>query len=164
MATNRVTSRVRERVTTGISRVTAPAVDEGETVEEAPTTQLGAERQLGEQARRAVERYLRERDRLVPEAADEAAIRRLLATLVQEFQRRQANSEDGLLLGDPEATIGRLVDATLGMGILEPLMRDPTIEEIAVNGPRRVWVYRDERWEHLQHVRFASEAAVLALI
>lgn len=52
--------------------------------------------------------------------------------------------EDPLL---PEAEVARVVeqvDARLnGLGVLEPLLADPAISEIMVNGGGRVWVERD---------------------
>jgi pilus assembly protein CpaF len=68
------------------------------------------------------------------------------------------------LLGDDarRAVIDAVVDATLGLGPLEPLMRDPAVTEVMVNGPTSAWVERAGRIEragiafadadHLLHV------------
>ncbi len=49
-----------------------------------------------------------------------------------------------------------VVDATLGLGPLEPLLRDASVTEVMVNGPSRVWVERSGRIEpvpnHFQDV------------
>src|SRR5262249_57218164 len=37
----------------------------------------------------------------------------------------------------------RLYDGLLRLGILEPLMQDPTVEEVIANGPARVFVIED---------------------
>ena len=163
MVTGRMTNRMRERVATGIGRI-AIGPPEEEATPESPQTQAAAERLLGEQAQRALDRYLKDRDQLTTTPADEPAIRAILVELVQEYQRREANRDEGLLLADPEGAIERLVDNTLGLGPLQPLMRDPAIEEIAVNAPRRVWIFKDGAWHYRQDVYFRDDAAVLALI
>src|SRR4029077_13793117 len=40
-------------------------------------------------------------------------------------------------------------DETFGLGPLEPLMRDPTISDILVNGPKVVYVERSGRLEQV---------------
>ncbi len=61
-----------------------------------------------------------------------------------------------------QQVVTAVVDATLGLGPLEPLLRDPEVTEVMVNGPSRVWVERQGRIEavdtcfadaeHLLHV------------
>src|SRR6266446_1628212 len=41
-----------------------------------------------------------------------------------------------------ERLIEEILDETLGFGPLEPLLKDPTISDILVNGPKRVYVER----------------------
>jgi len=41
-----------------------------------------------------------------------------------------------------ERLIEEILDETLGFGPLEPLLKDPTVSEIMVNGPRKVYVER----------------------
>ncbi|MGH3442836.1 MAG: CpaF family protein, partial [Nitriliruptorales bacterium] len=38
-----------------------------------------------------------------------------------------------------------LVDELGGLGALEPLLRDPAVTDVMVNGPDEVWVERDGR-------------------
>ena len=59
--------------------------------------------------------------------------------------------------------IRRVVDEALGLGVLEPLLADPSITEIMVNGHRDIWVERDG---HLSRVdtHFVSEAQLLQTI
>jgi pilus assembly protein CpaF len=55
--------------------------------------------------------------------------------------------------------INEVVDETLGLGPLEPLLRDPTITDILINGPRTVYVERRGRLERTSVVfqRIASK-------
>jgi len=49
---------------------------------------------------------------------------------------------DLLSQAERDQLIDELVDETLGLGPLEPLMSDPTISDILINGPRCVYVER----------------------
>ena len=129
-----------------------------------PATLRAVERQLRDNAREAVDRFLRDEQILVPLSNDEERIRLLIRDLVEAYQREQAGLSEGLLLADPDTIIGRLLDDVLGMGILEPLMRDGTVEEITVNGPARIWVYRHGEWQLVQGLRFESNDELLALM
>lgn len=50
-----------------------------------------------------------------------------------------------LAADDRRRVVTAVVDATLGLGPLEPLLRDPDVTEVMVNGPSRVWVERAGR-------------------
>jgi pilus assembly protein CpaF len=54
------------------------------------------------------------------------------------------------------AIIRQIVDESLGLGVLEPLLADESVTEIMVNGPEEVWVERRGRLERLP-VRFPGE-------
>ena len=56
---------------------------------------------------------------------------------------RQSN--DLLSLSEREKLIGEVLDETFGIGPLEVLMRDPTISDILVNGPKCVYIERRGR-------------------
>jgi pilus assembly protein CpaF len=56
-----------------------------------------------------------------------------------------------------------VVDATLGLGPLEPLLRDNSVTEVMVNGPGQVWVERRGRLERTQ-TRFADSDHLLHVI
>lgn len=56
-----------------------------------------------------------------------------------------------------------VVDATLGLGPLEPLLRDPTVTEVMVNGPAHVWVERAGRIQRTT-ARFADADHLLHVI
>jgi len=77
----------------------------------------------------------------------------------------EALSEDGILL--PAANLTPIVravgDELTGLGPLAPLLADPTVTDVLVNGPTEVWVERGGNIERAA-VRFASPAAVAALV
>jgi pilus assembly protein CpaF len=54
---------------------------------------------------------------------------------------------DLLSQADRNRLIEELVDETLGLGPLEPLMHDPTVSDILINGPKCVYVERRGRLE-----------------
>lgn len=81
-----------------------------------------------------------------------------------------ALAEDALdagrhILGADERrmVVTAVVDATLGLGPLEPLLRDPDVTEIMVNGPGRVWVERAGRIVSVQ-ASFADSDHLLHVI
>ncbi|MFB9833313.1 TadA family conjugal transfer-associated ATPase [Actinoallomurus acaciae] len=71
---------------------------------------------------------------------------------------------EGRMLGDTEIlSLADEVRADLvGAGPLEPLLRDPGVTDVLVNGPGEVWVDAGEGL-HLTQVRFADEPAVRRL-
>jgi len=74
-------------------------------------------------------------------------------------------AEDGILL--PEASLAALVrsvaDELTGLGPLAPLLADPAVTDVLVNGPAEVWVERGGTIERAP-VRFPSADAVAALV
>ncbi|GHI48257.1 CpaF family protein [Streptomyces albidoflavus] len=74
-------------------------------------------------------------------------------------------SREGPVLSGAERTqlIRRVVDEALGLGVLEPLLEDPSITEIMVNGPDAIFVERAGRVEQLP-MRFASHEQLMQTI
>ena len=62
-----------------------------------------------------------------------------------------------------EVLCDRVLLLTTGLGPLEPLMADPAVDEVMVNGPDSVWVERGGRVERAAAV-FESEEALLHAI
>jgi pilus assembly protein CpaF len=58
---------------------------------------------------------------------------------------------------DRTALVARVVRLATGLGPLEPLLADPDVDEVMVNGPGEVWIERRGRIETTS-VAFASEA------
>jgi pilus assembly protein CpaF len=65
--------------------------------------------------------------------------------------------------GAREELVARVAERSFGLGPLEPLLRDPSVEEVMVNGAGPVWVERAGRLEPTT-VRFASTAALRDVI
>jgi pilus assembly protein CpaF len=61
-------------------------------------------------------------------------------------------SSEGPVLTTVERTrlIRRVIDEAIGLGVLEPLLADPTVTEIMVNGPDEVFVERNGRLERVE--------------
>jgi pilus assembly protein CpaF len=72
--------------------------------------------------------------------------------------------EAGGLLGDDDVLgeVRRAVDELAGAGPLEPLLREPGVTDVLVNGPEEVWVDRGAGLER-SSVRFPSDDAVRRL-
>ncbi|WP_366554402.1 CpaF family protein [Aquibaculum sediminis] len=77
----------------------------------------------------------------------------LVNELLQE-QKQQLNS------GEQKALVALLVHDMLGLGPLEPLLADPSITDIMVNGPFQVYVERGGKLE-LTEVTFRNNAHVM---
>ncbi|MDZ5713685.1 CpaF family protein [Jeotgalibacillus haloalkalitolerans] len=73
-------------------------------------------------------------------AADEHERRASIDRLVNQFML-----EEKVVIprGDREVLMSRLIDESVGFGPLEQLLKDPTITEILVNGPKEVFIERN---------------------
>ena len=65
--------------------------------------------------------------------------------------------------GGARAGINEIIDETLGLGPIDPLLRDPTVTDILINGPRTVYVERRGRLERTPVV-FHDEQHVLEIV
>ncbi len=101
---------------------------------------------LGERVRRDLDREAA--GRLPPEVLRQAVTAAARALLADE-----APGLDG---PTRETVVRAVVDDLLGLGPLEPLVQDPAVTEIMVNGPRQVYV---ERGGRLQPVPIAFRDA-----
>lgn len=79
------------------------------------------------------------------------------------YQRRAAATNTPLL-ADPAAVERRLFDGLLRLGILQPFMDDPAVEEVIVNGPNRIFVIADRRKRLVQDLMFDDDAELRALV
>lgn len=122
------------------------------------------ERERAIQAR--VQAELRSRpdgDELTPVDAGEVELaQRVIAEQIEAAER------EALTLGQPPIAhprdlARRLLADLVGLGPLQALLDDPTVEEIIVNGPRRVFAIAEGR-KHLTEITFADDAEVLRLV
>jgi pilus assembly protein CpaF len=92
------------------------------------------------------------RDRLLGEAAQHAG------GDLHERIRELVDREAGLLDDDARERLAtRIAERSFGLGPLEPLLGDPSVDEVMVNGPDQVWVEREGRIEPTS-ARFAGES------
>jgi pilus assembly protein CpaF len=129
---------------------TTPALDG-----RAAALDRAAERALRETVREKVGRLLDERQLLTPRPDDEARIRALIHEEVEAHQRRVVATNQPLL-ADPAGVERRIFDGLLRLGPLQPLMDDPAVEEVIVNGPR-VFRVRGGRKELVADVYFEDD-------
>ncbi|HET9250168.1 MAG TPA: CpaF family protein [Actinomycetota bacterium] len=100
-------------------------------------------------------------DRLVealgPRLYDEGLSERELRELVHT-QLRELLDEEGLALSAQEKVqvIQQIGDTVMGLGPVEPFVRDPDVTEIMVNGPGKVYVERGGKL-HLTEAKFRNE-------
>ncbi|HEX7298170.1 MAG TPA: CpaF family protein [Solirubrobacteraceae bacterium] len=92
------------------------------------------------------------RDRLLAEAGSEGPGD--LEGRIRALVEREAAVLD---IGAREALVARVMERSCALGPLEPLLRDPAVDEVMVNGAGTVWVERDGRLAPTD-VRFASIA------
>src|SRR6187399_2457673 len=73
--------------------------------------------------------------------------------------------EEGLALTRAERVrmLEQITDEIIGLGPLEPLLRDESITEVMVNGPRQVYIERSGRLE-LTNVTFQNDDHVMRII
>ena len=86
----------------------------------------------------------------------EEEIRRILEGMVQSEQLPLTSLERKRLVEEVQ-------NETLGLGPLEPLLHDPQISDILVNGPKRVYIERFGRLEHANAI-FRDEAHLMQII
>lgn len=63
----------------------------------------------------------------------------------------------------PEEAVRAAVDAIVGMGPLEPLLDDPSVTDVLVNGPDEVWIERHGALERTD-VSFRGDEDVVAMV
>ena len=97
-------------------------------------------------------------DRLIGRllAADVPLERRALTAAARSLLAEEAPLED-------QSIVDGVVDALVGLGPLEPLLADPTVSDVLVNGPHHVWVDRHGALQETP-VGFIDDAAVVATV
>ncbi|MBF0480421.1 MAG: CpaF family protein [Desulfovibrionaceae bacterium] len=75
-----------------------------------------------------------------------AALKNEIAKLVERLLREEF-TQTPLNLGERDKLIGEIQDEMLGLGPLEPFLKDPTVNDILVNGYSHIYVERKGRLE-----------------
>jgi pilus assembly protein CpaF len=84
-----------------------------------------------------------------------------LMAFVNKLVAEIANDRKILLNQDEQRLLGiSIVDEMVGLGPIEPLLRDPSVADILVNGPRMIYVERQGKLQ-LTKLQFRSDAHVL---
>ena len=94
------------------------------------------------------------------ETATEANLKSEISAIVTEALDEMAvslNKEDRAILNQ------ELYDEVMGLGPLEPLLKDDTVNDILVNGPNRIFVERNGKLE-LTDITFKDERHLLRII
>jgi pilus assembly protein CpaF len=91
---------------------------------------------------------------------DEGELRTEVRRAAEELSRL---SSDLLSLAERERLVNEVLDETFGLGPLEPLLRDPTISDILINGPKTVYVERRGRLERT-NIAFNDDRHLLQII
>jgi pilus assembly protein CpaF len=113
-------------------------------------------------------RYKRELHQRLIAGMDLSAIGSLSEDELRREVRRAAEelcrlSPDLLSLAERERLVSEVLDETFGLGPLEPLMRDPAVSDILINGPKTVYVERQGRLERTD-VAFNDDKHLLQII
>ncbi|WP_245154848.1 ATPase, T2SS/T4P/T4SS family [Nocardioides sp. 1609] len=77
---------------------------------------------------------------------DAAVVRRIAESVVRAHDERSLTGRVAPV-GDVGALVGELVARVSGFGPLQPFLDDPTVEEVWINDPSRVFVARNGRHE-----------------
>lgn len=113
-------------------------------------------------ARAILESEVRElvRRRALDPVSDPGSVARLVDEAITDYLDRAVTSSLPAL-GDRSAAARTIFDAIAGFGPLQPFLDDPTVEEIWINEPGRVFVARRGRSELTTLILTADEVAEL---
>jgi pilus assembly protein CpaF len=97
-------------------------------------------------------------------AALETASENDLKTEIADISSEALNEMSVSLNATDRATLYQeLYDEVMGLGPLEPLLKDETVNDILVNGPRRIFIERNGKLE-LTDITFKDERHLLRII
>jgi pilus assembly protein CpaF len=140
----------------------APA-SSARTIRSVAPTDRAAERIIRDRVTDVVSRSLGEGHTLAFSGQDEQRVRAIIDDELASYERRAVTTNSPLLL-DPDGLKRRLLDGVFGLGILQPLMDDPRVEEIIVNGPLRIFAIRDGRKEPISDAYFENDDELRQLV
>jgi pilus assembly protein CpaF len=97
-------------------------------------------------------------------AALESATENNLKTEIADITAEALNEMSVAINASDRATLNQeLYDEVMGLGPLEPLLKDESVNDILVNGPRRIFVERKGKLE-LTDITFKDERHLLRII
>lgn len=97
-------------------------------------------------------------------AALERLPREEMHSQVQAFVSEKIRSERiAINTAELDVLVGDIVDEMVGLGPLEPLLKDPTINDILINGHKNCFVERSGKLQKI-HVPFKDEAHLLRIV
>ena len=99
---------------------------------------------------------------LAPGPSEYEQVERLVVERIAAANRRAASLGEPPLAA-PQRLTRRILDDLLGLGPLQPLLDDPQVEEIIVNGPERVFAITGGR-KRLSDIVFDDDEQLLALL
>lgn len=115
----------------------------------------------------------RVRDRLSREfAADQltnagpkvtAQATRVTREALQRYNHEALNQSMPRIMIPEEQFVQMVLADLLGMGPIDTLLKDENIEDIAINGPNEVMVYREGGWEEVD-IQFKSTTRLLEIL
>ncbi len=134
------------------------------TVSTPTQTEAGRERErrLREEVREELRRTMDIEALAEPGPAEVERVRRVIVGRVDALNR-QLTAAGEPPLSDPDGLAHCILDEILGLGPLQPLLDDPAVEEIIVNGPHRVFAIESGR-KRLTDVLFEDDEELLRLV
>ena len=93
-------------------------------------------------------------------AADQKQVEKELEGFIRSVLQDET---DPLNQGERETLVHEIKNEVLGLGPLEPLLADPTISDILVNGHQKVYVERQGKLERV-HMRFRDDQHLMKII
>ena len=100
-------------------------------------------------------------------SADQKELRRLVEGMCADAIK---DNPFAIPLGDRERLVEELISEILGLGPIEPLLKDPSVTEVMVNGPDSIYIERkgrlqktDVRFRNTEHLMHIIDRIVTAL-
>jgi pilus assembly protein CpaF len=114
--------------------------------------------------RRIVDEMSAEQQELLTSAQQDSTTRQEIEDVITEYCNRVlAENPFAVPRGDRSSIVADVRDEMLGLGPIEPLLKDETITEIMINGPKHIFVERMGKL-HLTSVQFHDDAHLMNII
>ncbi|MEM7693728.1 MAG: CpaF family protein [Pseudomonadota bacterium] len=141
--------------------VDAPALAEAPAPRAAPKREASTAQSRLIDARVALHRHLVDKINLsVLDQIEHTDLIAEITPLVQDYVRQNAIALSG---PEIEQLVRDTADEMMGLGPIEPLLKDRTVSDILINGPNRIFVERGGRLEETPN-RFRDEAHLMRII